>query len=302
MKKRHHTVPRCYLQNFTDEAGFVWVLNTENKIFKIKPENILVENHFYTITLKNGEKSLVIEDTLANIEGAYANIFADKISQNKFLTPEERAKVSIFISAMIHRTKPNRESMRNMLQKLKGTMGEWKKQFETMTPEQRRTASAIPSSGGQSITMGDLDEYLGDFDEQQSMRLIDDTVDTAQIIFDMKWAVVSCEDPNHQFVTSDNPLVMMRPLSIKKYGRNTMGSLPGLAYQDVEVTIPLAKDKLLLAGWILNEDSYTFMPKDMSEGFNQRTILHSSEKIITSSEEQAEEIRTKYPPRSQVQK
>jgi len=252
--------------------------------------------------LKNGEKSLVIEDTLANIEGAYANIFADKISQNKFLTPEERAKVSIFISAMIHRTKPNRESMRNMLQKLKGTMSEWKKQFETMSEEQRRTAAAIPSSGGASITMGDLDEYLKDFDEQQSMRLIDDTVSTAQIIFDMKWAVVSCEDLEHRFVTSDNPLVMMRPLSIKKYGRNAIGSLAGLGYQDVEVTISLSKDKLLLAGWILNEDSYTFMPKDMSEGFNQRTILHSSEKIITSSKKQSEEIRTKYPPKSQVQK
>lgn len=301
MKKRHHTVPRCYLQNFTDENGFVWVLDTQNKIFKIKPENILVENHFYTITLKNGEKSLVIEDTLANIEGAYAGIFVDKISQNKFLTLEERAKVSIFISAMIHRTKPNRESMRNMLQDLKGTMEEWKKQFETMTPEQRRTASAIPSGSGKSITMGDLDEYLGDFNEQQSMRLIDDTVHTAQIIFDMKWAVISCEDSNHQFVTSDNPLVMMRPLSIKKYGRNAIGSLAGLGYKDVEVTIPLAKDRLLLAGWILNKDSYIPMPKDVSEGFNQRTVIHSSEKIIASSEKQLEEIRVKYPSKSKVQ-
>ena len=71
MQKRHHTVPRCYLQNFTDIDGFVWVLDTKDNIFKIKPENIFVENNFYTIKLKNGEKNLIVKDTLANIEGTY---------------------------------------------------------------------------------------------------------------------------------------------------------------------------------------------------------------------------------------
>lgn len=58
MQKRHHTIPRCYLQNFSDEKGFVWVLDFKDKIFKTKPDNILVENNFYTIKLKNGKKNL----------------------------------------------------------------------------------------------------------------------------------------------------------------------------------------------------------------------------------------------------
>lgn len=292
-QKRQHTVPRCYLENFADQEGFVWVLDTENKIFKIKPENILVENNFYTVTLKNGEKSLLIEDTLANIEGAYANIYQNKISKDKFLTPEERAKISVFLSAMIHRTKPNREGMRNMIQRLKGTMEDWKKQFE-MNPKAKEFSSHTPSSG-QSITINDIDEYLEDFDEQHSINVVDHSIHTAQIIFDMKWAVIKCNDSNYNFVTSDDPLVMERPASIKKYGKNKIGSLAGLAYKDVEVTLPLSRNRLLLAGWILNEDSYTDMPKDMAENFNQRTILHSSERIITSSEEQSKEIMNKYP-------
>lgn len=112
MKKRQHTVPKCYLENFSDENGFVWVLDIKDNIFKTKPENILVESHFYTVTLKNREKSLIVEDTLANIEGAYITIFKNKISKDLFLTDDERAKVSIFIAALFLRTKSHREGLK----------------------------------------------------------------------------------------------------------------------------------------------------------------------------------------------
>ena len=137
MKKRHHTIPRCYLQNFTDSDGFVWVLDTKDNIFKTKPENILVESHFYTVTLKNGDKSLFVEDTLANIEGTYAAIFEKKITKNLFLTDEERAKVSVFIAALFLRTRPHRESMHRMVLSMKKSMEEWRQRYED-NPEARR--------------------------------------------------------------------------------------------------------------------------------------------------------------------
>ena len=163
MKKRHHTVPKCYLENFTDHEGFVWVLDTKNSIFRIKPENILLENHFYTITLKNGEKSLVVEDTLANIEGAYIGIFQNKISKDCFLTMEERAKVAVFIAALYIRTSPYRENMRSALGRLKDGIEDWKKQFEdlevsatTLTENCLTFGLAKPRFDGLETLVGDL--------------------------------------------------------------------------------------------------------------------------------------------------
>ncbi len=293
---RQHTVPRCYLQHFADSEGFVWVLNTNNKIFKIKPENILKENHFYTVTLKTGEKSFMVENTLSNIENSYANIYENKIMKNLPLTQEERAEVSVFISAMIHRTKPNREGLRNMFESLKLTMEEWKKQSETQTPEERRISQNIPSSGGSSISLKELTEGLENFDEQHSMTMLNQLASSSQFIFNMKWSIMTPENNSESFVTSDDPVVMKRPASIKKYGANAIGSRAGLAYQDVELTVPLSKDKVLLACWILNQDSYTPIPSEMVEGFNQRTILSSSERVIASSKEEVEVILEKYPP------
>lgn len=295
MQKRQHTVPRCYLQHFTDSVGFVWVLDTSNKIYKIKPENILVESHFYTITLKSGERSFLVEDTLSNIEYEYSNIFETKISKGKQLTDQERAKVAVFIAAMIHRTQPNREGMKGMFIQLKETMEEWKEQAKTYTAEQKRTMSAIPSSGGTSISLKDIDDGLQNFDEEHSMSMLNQLSSTAQIIFDMKWSFMS-PDNAQSFVTCDDPVVTLRPESIKKYGPNAFGSRPGLAYEDVELTLPLSKKLTLLAGWRLTHNSYLPIPDVMVSGINQRTILNSSHKVIASSKKGLEDVMSKYPP------
>jgi hypothetical protein len=291
MKKRQHTIPKCYLENFSDEDGFVWVLDTKDNIFKTNPENILVESHFYTITLKNGEKSFFIEDTLANIEGAYATLFRDKISKDLFLTDEERAKVAIFIAALFLRTKPHREGLKNMFEKLKTSMEDWKKQFELLSPEAREFSSNVPSSG-ETIHMKDVEDYLKNYKDEHSVSILTQLPEVAQIIFNMKWSVWKNE--NNSFVTCDNPLTLLRPASIKKYGAKAIGSQPGLLYKDVELTVPLAKDKLLLAGWILNEDSYFTVGDDMVHQMNHRTITNSSERVIASSELQVNDIKSKY--------
>jgi hypothetical protein len=292
MQKRQHTVPRCYLQNFSDEQGFVWVLDTKDKIFKIKPENILVENHFYTVTLRNGEKSLFVEDSLANIEGAYAAIFESKISKDLFLTDDERVKVSIFLAALMLRTKPRREGMRSMFQQLKGSMEEWKKQFETMSPEALRTAAAIPHSSGESISLDDVEGYLNNLEEEHSVSILTNLPETAQLIFNMKWSVWKNTDAG--FVTCDDPLVLLRPASIKKYGPKAIGSQPGLVYKDVELTLPLSKDRLLLAGWILEQDSYLPVENEIAQNINHRTITHSSERVIAHSQTKVEAIKDRY--------
>ncbi len=292
-KKRHHTVPKCYLENFTDSDGFVWVLDTKDNIFRIKPENILLENHFYTITLKDGEKSLVVEDTLANIEGAYIAIFQNKIEKELPLTNEERAEVAVFIAALYIRTSPYREGLRGALGTLRSGVEDWEKQFETMSEESKKAMAAIPSSGkGESISIDDLDKYLRNFNEHHSMNVIEQLPEIAQIIFDMKWAIWKDADSN--FVTSDDPVVLLRPESIKKYGANAIGSRPGLLYKDTELTLPLSKDRLLLAGWILNENSYIDVPGDIVQKINHRTITGSSDRIITKSQKDAEAIRDKY--------
>ena len=58
-KKRHHYVPQFYLNGFIDlnNPPFIWVYDKqENKVFKVKAENIAYEKHYYTFDLPDGGK------------------------------------------------------------------------------------------------------------------------------------------------------------------------------------------------------------------------------------------------------
>ncbi|OHA39249.1 MAG: hypothetical protein A3H58_02005 [Candidatus Taylorbacteria bacterium RIFCSPLOWO2_02_FULL_43_22b] len=289
-QEQQHTVPGSYLENFADENGHVWVLDTDDKIFNVSPSNILKERHFYSLSGSDGEKDMSVEDTLASIEGDFINIYREKFAKDLFLADEERIAVSVFIAALMTRTRPHRDHLKKSLEEIQDWMEDWNK--HPMSDEEKRTMEAIPSSGGATIDLKTLKSGLKNFDEHHSTSILRSLSHSAALIYHMKWSVWKNE--NYGFVTSDDPVVLLRPASIKKFGTGTFGSAPGLKWKDVELTLPLSKGRFLLAGWILNNDSYIQVEDEMARKMNHRTITHSRDRIIVSSKTRAEEIKTRY--------
>ncbi len=284
-KEQQHTVSRSYLENFSNEKGLIWVLDTDDKIFNTSPYSVLKERHFYSLTSPSGEKDFIVEDALSGIEGDYISVFKNKLSKNLFLTNEERVIASVFIATLMIRTRPYRDSMKNSLEEVKKWMEDWEK--EPMQPPK----SVMPSNG-KTISLDDLIEGLQNFDEHHSLSILGTTPEIASLIYNMKWSIWI--NKKYGFTTSDDPVVISRPASIKKYGEDAVGSRPGLRCKDVELTVPLSRDRLLLAGWILNEDSYIEIDDEKAKNIDHRTITHSRDRIVSNSEEKLKNIRLKY--------
>lgn len=289
-QEQQHTVPGSYLENFIDENGHVWILDTDDKVFNVNPDNVLKERHFYSLPGSGGEKDMSVEDTLASIEGDFKNIYREKFAKNLFLNDEERVAVSVFIAALMTRTRPYRDHLKKSFKEIEHWMEDWGKY--PMSDEEKRTMEAIPSSGGATIDLETLKSGLKNFDEHHSTSILRSLSHSAALIYHMKWSVWI--NTGYGFVTSDDPVVLLRPASIKKFGTGTFGSAPGLKRQDVELTLPLSKDRLLLAGWILNNDSYIEVDDEMARKIDHRTITHSRERIVTNSKNRAEEIKSRY--------
>jgi len=289
-KKKQHTIPRCYLDRFTNKDGLLWVLDKNDKVFRAKPKNILTERHFYTITLPFKKGSFVIEDTLANIESGYANIFATKIEKGASLTKEERGIVAVFAGAMLSRTKPHRESLRNMFIGLDKKLAEWKSFFQ-QHPKAREFSSKLPRGDGESISQSDLKKIIENLDEVHSTALIETLPEISNIIFKMKWSLLVPENEKDEFITSDNPCVLLRPEAIKKFGPNAFGSRPGLIYKDVELTLPLSSKRALLAGWKIEHETYFSAPHWLVEQMNYRSIMYTKDKVIATNRRKLEEIK-----------
>ncbi|GFP43024.1 hypothetical protein HKBW3C_02156, partial [Candidatus Hakubella thermalkaliphila] len=113
-KKRHHYIPRFYLDGFVDPHNepYIWVYQKGNpNIIKSTAENIAVEKHYYSFTTPEGSKdSATFENVLAEIEGQAAPIF-QKIKNHESLDEQERSLFAIFLAFIMTRVPNYRENV-----------------------------------------------------------------------------------------------------------------------------------------------------------------------------------------------
>lgn len=273
-KRKQHYVARCYLQPFADPStGLVNVLSLlRKKNYTQKPENILTENHMYTIKLTHGGGSFVVEDTLANIEGKYAKIFEEKLSKRLPLTAEERVHLSVFVAATLERTKQKRNNLTNFINK---TIEMTKKMEE---------AKNLPKS--------DLREQLESFAPNAHAAILYQNLPfSSQLVHNLKFCFVSPKNKKLNFLTSSRPCVIYSPSRVEAYGFKSIYSSPGFIDKDLELTLPLSPSLALMGGYDLKaEGIYMDVPDDLIESINKRTMLYSDEYVISSTKEQLEEI------------
>jgi Protein of unknown function (DUF4238) len=89
-KKRHHYVPKTYLEGFTDNQGFLWIGRKDDpgKPLKLKPENTAFSKYYYSQTLDNGDRDNRMEDFFGSIEAQWPAL-RSKLVQSEQVTPTD---------------------------------------------------------------------------------------------------------------------------------------------------------------------------------------------------------------------
>jgi hypothetical protein len=167
--------------------------------------------------------------------------------------------------------------MRGMFSKMLSSMKEWKKQFETLSENQRRVYAATPSRG-ESMSMEDIEQALANVDDIHSTTMMNNLAEIAQLIFEMDWQYLPA--PEHEvFVTSEDPCRVLRPEAMKKYGAEAFGSIPGLGWADAEFTVPLSSSLALYGARKGVGDNVLEIDKRQFDQINYRTLMHSREAV-----------------------
>jgi Protein of unknown function (DUF4238) len=140
--KKQHFVPATYLRAWCDATSpsnyepYVWVFPKNGGEAKSKvPENILWETDFYTIKKINGERDLILEHGLAQLESQFAVLRDRKLTNRKSLSLQEKSILYAFTAAMFARTKARRNHLQEQWQQvldISNRMAEWVK---TASPE-----------------------------------------------------------------------------------------------------------------------------------------------------------------------
>ncbi len=261
-KKKQHVIPNCYLKGWCDPRTppghhpFIWRISKDGAQRKKRsPEKSFTGADRYTIKLPNGQRNLLLEDTLAGVEDGFVRVLR-RVRRQDRLNALDRARLCVFATAMLTRTTAFGEH--------------WTKQFQELHEQVlalEKAHNAEPTTSKQTAR----------FVEQAQQRVIATSLKTAApLLFRMPLTILVTQD-QLGFITSDNPCVWFNP---KWYRLPPFYRSPGLAQEDIEVTLPLTPHHLLL----ISHRSYPlYLPvkqKTVDE-LNRRTRFFCTEEFVS---------------------
>jgi hypothetical protein len=248
MASRQHTLPRFYLQGFTDPdcPTYAWVIRRAEKPVwqKIGPANLAVEAGCYDFVDDAGAVRHDFDDILQEHEDILARIIRRKILRRRLLKMDERSHFACFVGLMLGRVPGQHSEVERLLRRvgqkrlddLLRSFREDPAKFERSKAEYRQNAGKpgmhdlsvedlercqiVPSKGmtiGMSLSLG--------------LRL-------AAFITQMGWTFLVSEPPDY-FVTSDFPLNFVGP--------GASDRLVNLGSESVEASFPVSRTVALMA-------------------------------------------------------
>lgn len=211
--KRHHYVPRNYLERFAD-GDQVFVRRRDGTTFTTNCVNVAVESGFYDIELEGGGKSKQVEGILADVEGATADVFRmiDRTMEAPPPDAEERAVLSVYLALQMTRTPEQRERTlfperlavyldgRELTRDLVATY--LTEHHLGYAPTDNEAGAAFDFA---SVALRDRSFLTPEFSMRMMLRAVSDLTPR---LTQLEWCVE--HDRKSRFITSDTPLVLWR--------------------------------------------------------------------------------------------
>lgn len=241
--KRHHFLPRFYLEGFAKE-GKVAVYDRDVDIVRVQqPINTGVIGHFYTLEDNEGRKRFELERMLSEFEGKAAPTIK-KLAAQEALTSDERTDLAIFVALAGFRTPDIVESLKLFNSGLMSDMA--KRMFASvdLVKENMRGKPGSPTSeeeleqeAREMVEFAQSDQYEVTTDHGWAVGMaIRMAFEVAPILAGRDWLVVHSQNDKKSFVTSDAPVV----LSTIQPRESNFGGI-GFGNADALVVFPLTK-------------------------------------------------------------
>jgi Protein of unknown function (DUF4238) len=293
--KKQHYIPESYLKSWcdpktpADQKPYVWQISPLDRSIKRKaPSNIFFETDMYTIKRPDGERDLVLERGLSQLEGRFTDIRRNKLERHLSLSSDERFVLCAFVIAMFCRTPRYREWVRRSAKYIVDFVDKASAVRETATPTQQENIDAF-----QSLTFfSGPDGYTGTYEtfKTQAENPIQVTLPsdieskTPLLVSWFKMSVFETDDETG-FVTSDCPCVSYDRTQVSKpYGqRESMFASKGL-----ELSLPISPGQMLFFSQLDYPAYHNISGLKMYSGrvpvldeLNRRTCLSGATSIIT---------------------
>jgi len=238
--KRHHFLPRFYLEGFSRD-GWLWLCDRERKHFrKSNPEKTAIIRDFYVLENKSGEKDYSVEQAFSLIEGKASEVI-HKLERCEGIEPKERADLALFVALLMTRTPRFERDVQQM------TDAAAKHIIKHSVSNVGAAENLIRRSGTNLDPQGMLDFVQKERFQMETSHnfIVTSMVEKAHKfgldVCLMNWSVLHASDRS-SFITTDQPVGFIVPDEL----RGTREPIFGLASERIIKVVPLTQRVALL--------------------------------------------------------
>ena len=288
-KKRHHYIPRFYLEGFVDSAHppYIWVYDKENNgtIIRSTAKGIAVTKHYFSFKNIDGVKDCeTIENLIAQMEGDGARILKEICSEKSF---DEKSKYdfAVFVALMMVRVPNFRENIETafatMTKKIMQFVASHKENFTAMVKRYEKATGndlGLPIEEARQMHLNPDKYFYLKTNPQVSLGMaFSQLEDFSKLFYGMNWIFLKTSG-DVKFLTGDNPFYYLDPTHDRKsfYG-------VGLCSPNIEVTLPLSQDYCALGTW-KKSGGHRVASTQIVKTINRRTVMACSRFVFASEQ------------------
>ncbi len=276
---KQHVVPKCYLKAWCDTSTppghepFIWLISRDGSSpLKRAPHKSLTRSNVYTIKFDDGKSDLRVEIRLSRLENDFMKV-QRKVSERKPLDSRERAHLAAFMATMRSRTDAYDRAMRESWSKV----DELVKKMEEVI--RRGDGSRLPPMAGPNEGKPISSKQTEYMVENSRPLGVEASLKLSPLIWRMNMAFLVAPVGSF-FVTSDCPCVWFDP---NAYKRPPLFQGVGLAMPEIEITMPITPQVLVVASHKTRLNGYFDLTDALVQEFNRRTVAFSDLQIVSNS-------------------
>jgi hypothetical protein len=220
--KRHHFVPKCYLESFSvknpkkKKSNLYAFDAVDRKVFRPSPDNLALQTDFNTIDLEGHEPD-AFENAMASVESDIGPALV-RIVAAKSLRNEEDRILLLNLIGLLHIHNPRlRERVRGFRDRVAKMVLDVALSSPQMWGSQVKQAKEAGYMPADAMTDYDImkkdyepDDYKIEVPNVENIRTEMETFDhILPLLFARKWVLVKAPEGSGGFITSDHPVCLM---------------------------------------------------------------------------------------------
>jgi hypothetical protein len=302
--RRHHYVPKCYLNSFTVEnpvkkkRSMLVFDAIDRKCFRTSPNNVALEKDFNTIDL-DGHEPDAFENAMASVESEIGPALT-RIIKSQSLEDDNDRTLLLNLIGLLHLRNPMfrevKRSFHDRVQKMIMDLALSSKEIWDSQIKQAKEAGFVAKDANT-----DYDEIKKSYKPDDFKALIPkeahiigemDTLDHAlPLLFERKWVLVKAPEGSPGFVTCDHPVCLT--WSDPKNNRLPLG----LKTKGTEIFFPISPT-LAVVGAFESEDGEQEFTEDQVAQANGTIALNAQRQVYAKGHNFRYQINQKKDPRA----